>query len=327
LNQQKGGSFIMRAIFAVGIATAMVTIALGAQAAKPAHKAAAKPEPTPAAAKPAAATPAAAKPAAATPAVATPAAATPAATPAAPAAPTPAASQPTSSAAATASTSGSASLSSSAELPPAAPAAEVPFGAAHQLVFGVDRVFGLSIWSEKYTFATGETNKQSGTAINLLNGSDSGVDGPAATPRVAFDFAVVHNVTAGAFVGYSHRSSSSQGTNAAGAAQPSTSYPSQSSALLGLRAGYTFGVTNLITVWPRLGFTYYTGHVSTGFKINGVLVDIEPTVVFTPVNHVGLTVSGIVDLPLSGSEKDANGASSSNKLMNFGLAAGIVGYL
>jgi hypothetical protein len=315
----------MRAFFAVGIASAMVTIALGAQAAKPTHKAATKTASQPAA-KPAAATPAAATPAAATPAAATPAAATPAATPA-PASETAPSTSTSGTASASASTGTNTSWSSSGEGMATAPAA-VPFGAAHQLIISVDRAFGVSFWSEKFSLPDGSSTKQSGTAINLLNGSDNDVDGPAATPRVAFDFAVVRNITVGAFFGYSHRSSSSQSTDAAGTQGASLSNPGLSSMLLGLRGGYALALTDMFTVWPRAGFTYYTGHVAGGHSIKGVLVNVEPTLVVTPVSHLGFTLGVVADLPLSGSLKEVTtGTSYTNKVMNFGLAVGLLGYL
>jgi hypothetical protein len=317
-EETKGGLVIMRAFFSIGIASALVTIALGAQAAKPAHKAAAKTASQPAAT--------AAKPATATPATATPATATPAtATPAAPAASAPATAQPTPpNGAATASASTSAGWSSSADLPPAAPT-ETAFGDAHQLIVGVERAFGLYFWSKKAGLEVGGSSKESGTAINLLAGSDNNVPGTFATPRLAFDFTVVRNVTVGASFGYTHRSSSSQSTDAAGTEYPSTTAPGQSSLAFGLRGGYTLGLTKMLTFWPRLGFTYYTGDVGGGASINGLLINVEPTLVVSPVNHLGFTVSAIGDLPLSGKIKQPSG-SFDNTMMNFGLAIGMIGY-
>jgi hypothetical protein len=290
----------MRATIAVGTAAAMVTFALFAQSAK-GRKTHAKPE-NPVAAEP--------KPAATATPVETP---PPEAAP--PAAP-----------AAAAQASASTSWSSDEDMMPAHQG--TTFGAPFQLIVGVDRAFGLSIWQEKFSRPDGSSTTQSGTAINLLSGSDSGVDGPLATPRIAFDFAVVRNVTVGAVVGYGHRSLSAQSTLADGSKLPSQSSPSTSSTILGLRGGYAWELTKMFVFWPRLGFNYYTGYVGGGYKINGLLVNLEPTVVFTPVDHVGFTLGAIADLPLSGSLKDTTaGTSFTNKLMSFGIGAGILGYL
>jgi hypothetical protein len=197
----------------------------------------------------------------------------------------------------------------------------------------------------------GNPTKDSGTAINLLYGGESGfttnVPIYSAIPRAAFDYVLIPGLTVGGAIGYLHRGSSRETTLNNGTTT-SVDRPSGNGILFSPRAGYIFDFTPLLSVWARGGFTYYwfksdgtttNGNTTTNTKVgvDGLALSLDPQLVITPVPHFGITVGPFLDLPLAGSTKGEGSITvgavttsvtneASTKITNWGVSAGVLGY-
>jgi hypothetical protein len=231
--------------------------------------------------------------------------------------------------------------------PPPAYGAPAPTSAANigdkgQFVLSVDRLFGLYIWSSKIEGDNNVSQKDSGTAINLLFGDNSEIVGPYATPRLGFDYTVAQSMTIGGAIGVISRSGTEEITQAG--TTTSQDRPSVTGFAFAPRFGYILPINQLIALWFRGGITYFTskleqkstnGTQTTTFTqtTNGFALDLEPQLIITPVSHFGLSVGLLGDIPLSGSVKvEQSGAVTSsqdlnNKITNFGITFGLLGII
>jgi len=225
------------------------------------------------------------------------------------------------------------------------PAAGGPgFGGRGQVILSADRLFGLSFWSSKTDLDNNASSTDSGTAVNLLWGDTSSVSGPYSTPRLGVDFTVTDNVSLGGSVGFISRSGKNEATPPGGSATVTTDNPTVTGFAFAPRGGYILAVNPMLGFWFKGGITYYSmksestasagGQSQTDtLSFNGFSLNIEPELVITPVPHFGLTIGGVADIPLSGNAKfERSGAVSGseehpNKVTNFGIIAGILGYI
>jgi len=223
-----------------------------------------------------------------------------------------------------------------------------------QLIVSADRLFGVHFWSQHIeidpivgplgvVIVPAQDVTNSGTGVNLLWGPSGDVNGISAIPRLGVDFVAGYHVTVGGSFGYMHRSSSTKSTQ--NNVSTETDNPSTSSWAFAPRVGYAFPLTDMLILWPRAGFAYYsysqsqeqttgaaTSTVTT--SADGFQLNLEPMLVFTPANHFGITVGFVADLPLSGSGKyeTTTGATTTSydiqtlTLRNFGFVSGILGY-
>jgi hypothetical protein len=234
-------------------------------------------------------------------------------------------------------------------------------GTSGQFIISGERLTGLHFWSVKTqddpTPADPNPNvvKDSGTAINLLWGGDTAAGSASApvysVPRIGLDFVVIPNLTVGASVGYIHRGSTRDTTSAAGVTVTDDHRPSGNGFLLNPRVGYVIGLTPTIAIWARGGLTYFYAKTTdenvngmgvvtstNKFALDGFALSLDPQVVFAPAPHFGVTLGPVLDLPLAGSSKNENTpmtggmagvtttTTTSVKITNFGLIAGLAGY-
>lgn len=235
-------------------------------------------------------------------------------------------------------TLGAALLASSAAF-----AQEGSLPAEGNFVFGAERMFGFHSYKgtiDVTVQGTKATATQSGTQLSLLWGANSiGGDGlganPDAIPRVAFDYMISDLISLGGSLGY-YSTSGEQKTEAAGQSA-SEDTPDMNGFAFAPRIGFMIPLTETVGLWPRAGFTYYKYNVSyqTGngdAEQNATLeqVNLEGMFFLSPVDHFGFLVGPVIDIGVGGSiEQKAGGASESYdaKWTNFGLAAGLGGYL
>jgi hypothetical protein len=215
-------------------------------------------------------------------------------------------------------------------------------GAQGQIILSADRLFGLSVWSLKVEGDNGTSATTSGTAVNLLWGSDSDVSGPYATPRLGFDFAVAQSITIGGSIGFLSRSGTRESEG--GGTTVSQDEPSKSGFAFAPRFGYILGINPTISIWFRGGITYFSSKTesketaggstqTTTVTVDGFALNLEPQLVITPAPHFGLTLGPVGDIPLSGNAKVENSGFAnssqerSTKITNFGLTFGLLGYI
>ena len=194
-------------------------------------------------------------------------------------------------------------------------------------ILSADRLFGVSNFSAT-TSQNGRDSTVSGTQANFLWGSSSvpNVGGnPYTTPRLSFDYAIVDGVTIGGSVGYALVNGKTE-SNGQSADQPTTGTLTAMA-----RGGYVIPIAGRHGIWLRGGFTYFDVSTSTPAvngstqksSLNGFALSLEPTFVFSPIEHVGFTGGIVVDIPLAGSQ-DNGGNSVTTKVTNYGALLGVL---
>jgi hypothetical protein len=228
--------------------------------------------------------------------------------------------------------------------------AQAPTPGMHQsggFILSAERLFGLSFWSVKQEQealpgvpgSTATESTATGTHVSLLYGATlAGVTEniivPYTTPRLAFDFLPIESLTLGGSIGFVSATGSEESTNS-----PSRDSPSLTGIAFSPRVGYALMLTEGIHFWPRLGVTYYSlssestsigpPPTTSSVSYNGFAINIEPSFVFSPVPHFGITVMPVADIPLSGSRKSETPTQTTErsfKITNFGATIGILGY-
>ena len=219
-----------------------------------------------------------------------------------------------------------------------AQAAPGGFGSSGQFTIGAERMFGFNSASQKTeTEVAGvtATTTVSSTQFSLLgfNGTYPEIS-PYAHPRIGFDFFVIDRLSVGgslAFMTTSTEIELEQGGQSA-----SNDGPSTSTFLFAPRAGYAIMFNDMIGIWPRLGFTYYstTSEQETPAGTfedseNGLALSIEGLFVIAPVQNFGFTVGPTIDLGLTGGYDDEGAPPGSPALesdrtvTDFGIHAGL----
>jgi hypothetical protein len=219
-----------------------------------------------------------------------------------------------------------------------AQAAPGGFGSAGQFTIGAERMFGFVASSQTTTRETplGEvdtTVSRSQFALLGLNGNRE--ISPYGHPRIGFDYFVIDRLSVGGNLIF--RTSSGETEVEGGGVSTTGENPSTTTFVFGPRAGYAIMFNDMIGIWPRAGFTYYT-HSETqesptgDFEDdeNGLALTLEGLFVIAPLPHVGFTVGPTFDIGLTGSfdETDPPPASTTAEanrtVTDLALHAGVV---
>ncbi len=191
-----------------------------------------------------------------------------------------------------------------------------------QLILGADRLIPLIAYTA-ISEGSGQSNAtQKSTSISLFGGIGL-AQSFYNVPRLAFDYAVTDNLTiGGAVFAYFMLS----------ATQSSSTGPSSDASkltLLGVapRIGYVLPLSSSVWFWPRAGITYDWLSISppTGSSntVNQFAANVEAMFVFSPVEHVGITLGPEVDIPIRGSASPGTGPSMDASQFHIGLTAGL----
>lgn len=199
-------------------------------------------------------------------------------------------------------------------------AADEPFGKAGQFVVSGDRLFGVTVSSDKLEEATSSTRY---TTVSLLSSRFGGWTSVFSFPRIGLDYLVIDGLSVGLSLGYAHVSYEQDGGS-----DTSNDDSALSSFLVAPRAGYAFMFNDLIGLWPRAGVTYVRtksrygsgSNESTSSRTAGTL---EVPLVFRPVSHAVFSIGPTVDLGFSGTNETEGGGETSSKATDFGLQAGM----
>jgi hypothetical protein len=233
-----------------------------------------------------------------------------------------------------------------------ASAQEPGFGAAGQMAFSADRLFGINMGSSTVTIKDKASGQEAeyeykSTGISLLWSGNGASEVPSASqiPRLSFDYFVIDGLSVGGSLGYLSRTGSGKRTKPT--ETPEEDDPSQSAFAFAPRVGYALMFTDMIGFWPRGGFTYWqskledknvnqgTGAVTTStYKYSALDLNIELPFIFTPAKGFALTAGPVVDYSLMGkvdTEIDPTppgyvADEVKFKTLNLGLAFGVLGY-
>jgi hypothetical protein len=122
-----------------------------------------------------------------------------------------------------------------------------------------------------------------------------------------------------------------------GGATVTTEGPTVTTFVFAPRAGFALMFNEMIGIWPRAGFTYYSvsseqdSPAGTAERSeNGLALALEGLFVISPLNHVGFTVGPTFDIGLTGgvtSRAAAPGATeveADKKVTDIGVNAGLL---
>lgn len=231
-------------------------------------------------------------------------------------------------------------------------AGDEEFGKQGQFILSADRLMPFFAYTNERT--TLEQNNQKDTtstsnaSMGILFGRSTNANIPYTVPRVGFDYTVIDHLTLGgnliAIFGFG---GSVTGTRETPGQTVTTTQDSPTITGFGVepRVGYIFDLSSVFYIWLRGGFSFYTlSAKSTQTNNNGVVttdttsrsvfgLDLEPTLVISPINHFGITIGLPVDIGFAGSQKREvqTGATTvttdlSYSAFHFGINAGLLGY-
>jgi hypothetical protein len=178
-------------------------------------------------------------------------------------------------------------------LAPSAAHAATP-GVHHgTMMVSAERLFGLSVGR----VTTGNNNAQTSddqTHFGLFLAPTTAAWNPYMVPRLAFDLAPIDGLTVGGSLGF--------------VVSDLENSQSVTAFLLAPRVGYILGLGHLVSLWLRGGIPYFniSTHADTGAvtktsdTVWGLGLDLEPTLLVSPWEHVGFTAGLLVDLPMTG---------------------------
>jgi len=225
-------------------------------------------------------------------------------------------------------------------------AGEGSFGKDGQFIISGERLFGLAFTT--YSSEDGTTHdKQSDSRTNfslLWPGLNALSFSPYVMPHAALDFVVASGVTLGGSIGFA----SSTGTTTSepqNGPKVERDSPSITELTFQPRVGYALSLSDNFAFWPRIGITYYSIKIEqtstnmgvsskTTNTLSGLGLDLEAMFVFTPIEHFGITLTPLADIPLSGSSSTerspnpgGNPPDDKEKFMAIGGMFGLLGYI
>jgi hypothetical protein len=100
------------------------------------------------------------------------------------------------------------------------------------------------------------------------------------------------------------------------------------------RVGYSMRLSDKVTFWPRAGVTFARYSISarslgsssgssTETTLTELSVNLEPTLVFTPIEHVGLLLTVCGDIPLVGDVTTGSRDGIQRRALTVGLQFGV----
>jgi hypothetical protein len=221
-------------------------------------------------------------------------------------------------------------LATALALAPAAAHAATP-GVDHgTLILSAERLFGLGVSHTSLGSGNAEVERDQthfGLALAPLTPNPN----VYLLPRLGFDFAIIDGLTVGGSLGFGF-----------GEADVGNGKPSYTNFLIAPRVGYVLGLSRPISLWLRGGFTYFnvTSHsdpavlppnTERSVTLWGMSLNLEPTLMISPIPHVAFTVGLLLDLPLTGKQSSETRVGSvttttsvDSSVRNVGLVGGLV---
>ncbi len=209
------------------------------------------------------------------------------------------------------------------------------FGDEHQAILSVDRLMPLFAYENQK-----QTNDDRSTDSHTVTSMSFVTHGIAYNtfyniPRFAFDYTVWSHLTVGGSIFVSFQlGNSTTHTDPNGV---SVTNDNSKITYWGLapRVGYILQLSDLFAFWPRGGFSFNDASTSIPVR-NGPsesatltqwALDLEPIFVITPVQHVGFTIGGAIDIPFAGSISATTGGTTvslDQSQFHFGITGGML---
>jgi hypothetical protein len=199
------------------------------------------------------------------------------------------------------------------------------------MMISAERLFGLSASHTALGSGNGEIDRDQ-THFGLALAPLSPAPHVYLLPRLAFDVAIIDGLTVGGALGF--------GVGEATAGNGSK--PSYTTFLFAPRIGYVLGLSRVINLWLRGGLSYFnvTSHTDPSIlpantdrsvTIWGMSLNLEPTLMIAPFEHVAFTAGVLVDLPFAGKQSTEQVVGSVTtttsidySVRNLGLVGGMV---
>jgi hypothetical protein len=214
--------------------------------------------------------------------------------------------------------------------------------ATSRFVLSAGRLMGFYSWKATISPPSGTTgtdDELSGTQVNLLYGNSTAGDGddtinPPAMPRVAFDFVVASGLTLGGSIGYATTSGEYK-TDTGDGTSTTFDFSDNSAFFFTPRIGYLIPTSAVLTIWLRGGLAIYSVTSEepspSTYKVtySGTQLALDPMLVFTPVDHVGILLGPALDIAMSGNWEASDSGTSVEgdfRLSSFGVAAGLAAF-
>jgi len=206
-------------------------------------------------------------------------------------------------------------------LAPAGARAATPGIAQRTVMVSAERFLGLTAMHTSQDIPGGELNINQ-TRLGLTMAPTLSNPNIYAVPRLALDFTPIDGLTLGGALGF-----------AAGDFDASTS---MTAFLVAPRVGYVLGLSHLLNLWLRGGLTYFNITTSNdpdtrSDTLWGMSLNLEPTLMIAPFDHVAFTGGLVLDLPVAGrqsTERQVGNITTTTsvglRVRNIGLALGVV---
>jgi hypothetical protein len=219
-------------------------------------------------------------------------------------------------------------LAAALALAPTAAHAATP-GVQHgTMMISAERLFGLSV--SHTTQGSGDAEVElDQTHFGLVVAPLSPAPHVYLLPRLAFDFAIIDGLTVGGSLGFD-----------VGDTTVGNGKPSFSTFLIAPRMGYVLGLSRPLSLWLRGGLTYFNftfhpdnlpANTDRSTTTWGMSLNLEPTLMISPFEHVAFTAGLILDLPLAGKASTETTVGSittttsiDHGIRNIGIEAGLV---
>jgi hypothetical protein len=209
-------------------------------------------------------------------------------------------------------------------LTPAGARAATPGIAQRTVIVSAERLLGLAAMHTSQDIPGGElnVNQVNQTRVGLTMSPSLENTNIYAVPRLALDLTPIDGLTLGGALGF--------------AAGDSDASASMTAFLVAPRVGYVLGLSHVINLWLRAGLTYFNITNSNDPDTRsdtrwGMSLNIEPTLMIAPFDHVAFTGGLVLDLPVAGkrsTERRVGNITTTTSvgflMRNIGLALGMV---
>jgi hypothetical protein len=212
-------------------------------------------------------------------------------------------------------------VAASLAVPAAAQAAGPAFGGAGQLVVSDDQPLGGLTTSSSGTVTPGPPTSWSTLSFEFGALSNNGGSGTEFSIAPAADYFVIPNLSIGGNILFgilspAHGSGAGSG--------PGITYTAFG---IAPRVGYNVPITDMISIWPKLYFSYLTasGSNNTG-GLNSAALGIFAPIMFVPATHFILGIGPNFSTQLGNNATQGNNSTGLPKLTQVGIQATIGGW-
>lgn len=199
-------------------------------------------------------------------------------------------------------------------------------GEQGQFIISADRVMGFTHEAETFD-PDAPAPEQTTTTNNFAFLGQGDVLSEFTWPRVSFDYTIIDGLTLGGSLAFWTQSGEVETETPFGSASDDT--PSQTRFLLAPRVGYIFMFSEHVGIWPRGGFSFFTGstedpETDADISRSGFGFNVDIPFVFVPLPHTAIYVGPAFDVSLgAGGEIDPGSIDYDLSILDFGIYGGL----